>query len=111
MRRKCLPIEQLQAWATLNGAEFNNTCVQRIPSSDGENKGAGVFATRDFKTNHDHEAILLSVPHDLVLSQDQVSNYAKSDRHLRDVLEAIGEFGRVGLLYASSVNAKCSCAG
>ena len=111
MRRRCLPIEQLQAWATLNGVKFNSTCVERLPSPNGENRGAGVFVTSDFETNHDHEAILLSVPHDLVLSQDLVGDYAKSDRYLRDVLEAVGEFGRVGRMYASSVNTTRSRAG
>lgn len=106
MHRRYLPIEQLQAWAILNGVKFNNTWVDCRPPSKGEQRGAGVFVTTDFETDHDHEAILVSVPHDLVLSQELVADFAKSDRHLKEVLEAAGEFGRVGCTHASSVNAK-----
>ena len=40
--------------------------------------------------------ILLTVPKDLVLSQSLVEEHAKSDRHLREILEAVGDFGKVG---------------
>ena len=96
MRRHHLPIEQFEAWAKFNGVQFNNTRVECITTPDGQHKGAGVCVTEDFETIHDHEAILLSVPHDLVLSQELVFGYAKSDGHLREALEAVGEFGRVG---------------
>jgi hypothetical protein len=39
--------------------------------------------------------ILLEIPSDLVLSLETVQNYAKSDRYLHEVLEAVGNFGRV----------------
>jgi hypothetical protein len=99
MRRHRLPIEHLQAWATLNDVKFNGTCVERITNPDGQHEGAGLFAARDFETSHDFGNFLLSVPHELVLSVDLVHDYAKSDGHLRDVLEAVGEFGRVCKLY------------
>ena len=99
MRRHYLPIEQLRAWATLNDVKFNGTHVERITNPDGQHEGAGLFAARDFEASHDFETILLSVPHELVLSVDLVHGYAKSDGHLRDVLEAVGEFGRVGKMY------------
>lgn len=104
MRRHYLAIEQFQAWAKFNGVEFNNARIERIPTPDGQHKGAGVFITEDFETIHDHESasILLSVPHDLVLSKDLVHDYAKSDVHLRGVLEAVGKFGQVGEMYALS---------
>ena len=100
MRRHCLPLEQLQAWTTLNDVKFNDTRVERITNPDSQHEGAGLFATRDFETSHDFETFLLSVPHELVLSVDLVHDYAKSDGHLRDVLEAVGEFGRVGKMYS-----------
>ena len=99
MRRHYLPIEQLRAWATLNDVKFNDTRIERITNHDGQHEGAGLFAARDFETSHDFETFLLSVPHELVLSLDLVHDYAKSDGHLRDVLEAVGEFGRVGKMY------------
>ena len=99
MRRHYLPIEQLRAWATLNDVKFNDTRIERITNPDGQHEGAGLFATRDFEASQDFETILLSVPHELVLSVDLVHGYAKSDGHLRDVLEAVGEFGRGGKMY------------
>jgi hypothetical protein len=99
MRRHCLPIERLRAWATLNGVKFDGTRVERITNLDGQHEGAGLFAARDFGTSQDSETFLLSVPHELVLSVDLVHDYAKSDGHLRDVLEAVGEFGRVCKMY------------
>jgi hypothetical protein len=102
MRRHCLPIEHLRAWATLNDVKFNDTCVERITNPDGQHKGAGLFAARDFEMSLDFETFLLSVPHELVLSMDLVHDYAKSDGHLRDVLEAVGEFGRVRKMYGAS---------
>jgi hypothetical protein len=39
--------------------------------------------------------ILLQIPSDLIISLETVQNHAKSDPYLRDVLEAIGDFGRV----------------
>lgn len=99
MRRHYLPIEQLRAWATLNDVKFNDTRIERITNPDGQHEGAGLFAARDFEASHDFETFLLSVPHELVLSLDLVHDYAKSDGHLRDVLEAVGEFGRVGKMY------------
>lgn len=108
MRRRCLPIEQLEAWAQLNGVVFNNVRVERVGAPNGQHKGSGVFATEDLETTHGQEGVLLSVPQDLVLSKDLVHDYAKSDVHLRDVLEATGEFGRVGEMYAMwSISARC----
>jgi hypothetical protein len=103
MRRHCLPIEHLRAWATLNDVKFNDTCIERITNPDGQHKGAGLFAARDFETSLDFETFLLSVPHELVLSVDLVHDYAKSDGHLRDVLEAVGEFGRVRKMYGHQI--------
>ena len=34
MRRHCLPIEHLRAWATLNDVKFNDTCIERITNPD-----------------------------------------------------------------------------
>ena len=96
MRRRRLPIEQFESWAIFNGVKFNHTRVERITTPDGQHKGAGIFATENFETIHDHEIVLLSVPHDLVLSRDFVFDHAKSDHHLRDVLGAVGELGWVG---------------
>lgn len=38
---------------------------------------------------------LLVVPKELIISRANIELLARSDRHLREVLEAIGDFGRV----------------
>jgi hypothetical protein len=38
------------------------------------------------------------VPRDLILSQEQVLEQAKVDRDFRELLESLGDFGRVGFL-------------
>ena len=96
MRRRTLPPDDLQAWARLNGVRFGHTRVKKIISADDQDKGFGLLATDDVDAQPDGEKILLSVPGDLVLSLVSVTEFAKSDVDLRDVLEAAGDFARVG---------------
>ncbi|KAL1885435.1 hypothetical protein Plec18167_000929 [Paecilomyces lecythidis] len=99
MKREYLPIEALPAWARLNGISFNGIAFERFRSEDGTDKGSGVVATEE-KYNGDPESeeskpeFLITVPSDMVLSLGLVQNYAKSDRYLREVLEAVGDYGK-----------------
>lgn len=100
MRREFLPIDTLPAWARLNGVSLSGVTFRRLQSEDGSDKGYAVVATEprcngDPKGEDSHPEILLGVPSDIVLSLESVGTYAKSDRYLRDVLEAVGDFGRV----------------
>jgi hypothetical protein len=80
------PVTQLKDWAVLNDASFNGVrCADA-----GEGRGSGLFATRDLKGGE--EAPLLTVPRDLVLSLETVKLAAKSDKDLRELLEALGDF-------------------
>ncbi|KAA6406815.1 MAG: hypothetical protein FRX48_09313 [Lasallia pustulata] len=87
MQRKLLPIETLPAWAELNNVEFDGVKVSSLPAG----KGSGVVATA---AHSEDGAILMRVPQELVLSLGNVWMYAKSDQHLREVLEATGEYAR-----------------
>ena len=91
MRRAVLPIESLKAWARLNGAIFNNVTIQSLAE-----RGSGVVATADIDDSGGN--VLMLIPQDLVLSRELVWQFAKSDQHLRMVLEAVGDFARV-ILY------------
>ena len=91
MKRLYLPIEQLSAWAKLNGVMFHGCEAKRI-TADGIACGSGLFAT----AAHEEHEILVSVPQEIVLTPDRVEQHAKLDKHLREVLAACGEFGRVG---------------
>ncbi|KAJ9351864.1 hypothetical protein C8Q69DRAFT_267476 [Paecilomyces variotii] len=99
MKREYLPIEALPAWSKLNGISFNGVAFERFQAEDGTDKGSGVVATEE-KYNGDPESeeskpeFLITVPPDMVLSLDLVQNYAKSDRYLREVLEAVGDYGK-----------------
>lgn len=88
MQRKLLPIETVPAWAELNNVEFDGVKVSSLPAG----KGSGVVATA---AHSEDGAILMRVPQELVLSLGNVWMYAKSDQHLREVLEATGEYARV----------------
>lgn len=100
MRREFHPIDALPAWARLNGVSLSGIAFRRLQAEDGTDKGCAVVATEE-KSNGDPESddsrseILLSVPSDMVLSLESVEIYAKADRYLRDVIDAVGEFGRV----------------
>lgn len=97
MRQQDLPIDTLPAWARLNGVSLSGVVFRRLQADDGTDKGCAVVATeaRGDGDDHSHPEVLISVPSDMVLSLESVSNYAKSDRYLREVLEAVGDFGRV----------------
>lgn len=104
MKRRFLPIEALPAWTRLNGVSFDGIEVRRLQTDDGVDKGSSVIATRSRPAKQrvletgkvDEPEILMRIPADLVLSSELVETYAKSDRYLREVLDTVGEFGKVG---------------
>lgn len=89
MRRQFAATDRLETWANFNGIVLSNI---RVKST--EDKGTGLYARTDDHPRED--ATLITVPKDLVLSLSLVEEYAKADRHLREVLDAVGEFGWVG---------------
>lgn len=102
MRRESVPIESLPLWVHLNDVSLSGVEFRRLKDDDGTDKGCAVVATAEKDDEHlesgdthSHPQVLIRVPSDLVLSRESVDNYAKSDRYLREVLEAVGDFGRV----------------
>jgi hypothetical protein len=85
------PIEALPTWATFHGVKFNSVKVGPLPGF--EERGSTVIAARKLQGT-DAEPLLV-VPKDLIISRANVDLFAKADRHLQQVLDAIGEFGRV----------------
>jgi hypothetical protein len=108
MKRQYLPIEAMPAWARLNGIKFDGVAIERFCSnndSDGTDKGAAVV-TKGEKFNRDpandnnsSPEVLISVPPDMVLSPSLIESYSKSDRSLKEVLEAVGDYGKVCILF------------
>ena len=68
-------------------------------SSLDNGKGSGIVATKDLGKE---SVTLITVPRDMILSLETIWDYAKSDHHLHDILEAVGEFGRVIVMLTSS---------
>ncbi len=87
-----IPSEALLPWAMLNEVSFDRTVPGLI-----EGKGAALLAKEDLNADDDEPRELLTVPRDLILSLERVREHAKVDRDFREVLEALGDFGRVGL--------------
>ncbi|OQE40871.1 hypothetical protein PENCOP_c005G04784 [Penicillium coprophilum] len=97
MKREYLPVESLPAWQRLNGIVVRGIAAHKVGSDQhGADKGSALIAT-EAQISNENDAkptILLQIPSGLVLSLETVHNHAKTDRYLRDVLEAIGDFGR-----------------
>lgn len=86
-----LPVAALKPWADLNDVTFNAITVGPLPGF--EQRGSTVIAAEDLSAGNAEP--LMIIPRDLVLSQEAVRLHAKSDQHLREVLDALAEFGRV----------------
>ena len=100
MKREYLPIETLSAWTRLNGISIDGVTFRKLRTEEGIDKGCAIVATgekgnQSSETGESDAEALLRVPSDLILSLRLVENHAKSDRYLREVLDAVGDFGRV----------------
>lgn len=86
MHRETLPSSQLAAWTRFNNVESNGVMITTVQG----NRGLGLVATAE-----SNDPLLMTVPSELVLSLENVWIYAKSDRYLRQILEATGNYSRV----------------
>ncbi|KAF2181986.1 SET domain-containing protein [Zopfia rhizophila CBS 207.26] len=84
------PINALPTWAKFNGVTFNGIRVGPMPGL--EHQGSTVIAKRDLSGGK--EDALMVVPKELIVSRQNIELFAKSDQHLREVLDAVGDFGR-----------------
>jgi hypothetical protein len=84
-------IHVLPAWASFNGVKFNGVKVGPLPGY--EDRGSTVIADETLQGG-DAEPLLV-VPKDLIISRQNIELLTKSDHHLRELLDALGDFGRV----------------
>lgn len=89
MHREILPVEGLGLWAQIYNVTFNGVKIAKTADT-----GCGIVATSDL-TEQEQDRVLITVPKELVLSLENVWIQAKADQHLRQVLTALGEYGRV----------------
>ena len=92
MRRCFLDPVYLTGLSKLSGIDTHGCVSISALSLD---RGCGVSALKDLD---DNQPVLVTVPHDLVISIENVHIYAKADKHLQDVLDAAGNFSMVQLL-------------
>jgi len=91
-----LPPEALRPWALLNGVDFHEV-KQAVVAG----RGSALLASKPVKNSADGAEALLAVPRELVLGYERVLEHAKVDRDFREVLESLGDFGRVGRVSSS----------
>jgi hypothetical protein len=85
------PIDVLPRWASFHGVKFNHVKIGPLPGY--EDRGSTVIA--DQKLVGGSVEPLLIVPKELIISRRNIDLFSKSDHHLREILEALGDFGRV----------------
>ena len=78
---------------------LNDISFDRVVPGIAEDKGGALLAKEDLDTDDNESRALLSVPRDLILSLERVQQHAKVDKDLREVLETLGDFGRVCLTF------------
>lgn len=81
----------LKTWAEASGITFANASPIAVPG-----RGTGLLADRDLKTEASLPTEILTIDEELVLSGEAVRRHAQFDKDFREVLESLGDFGRVG---------------
>lgn len=93
MKHNVLPLDQLQSWGIFNNVEFKGVKISpNIVSEDGTSKGGGIIST----AKHAPGEALLVIPSDLILCKEQILQATKSDKHFRQLIEAVDDFIEVG---------------
>lgn len=105
MQYSSLSTSQLSSWALPNNIELRGVRIEpNLVDENGSSKGGGLVA----KAEHNEGETLLTVPHDIVISKEQISNCARADAKLRELLATLaeGDLVKVGLI----VTCKIDCA-
>lgn len=94
MKYDSIPPDQLETWSRLNNVQLHGVEIRsNILDVDGNSKGGGLVSTSD----HASEDILLQIPNELVLCKDSILQCARSDTHLRQLLDVLDDFVQVSL--------------
>lgn len=89
-----LDVHGVQKWATASGIKFTNASPAHIPG-----RGIGLVADRKITSELGQKPCqILELTEELVLSLEAVKQHASFDQDFREILESIGEFGRVGFI-------------
>ncbi|KAL1619888.1 hypothetical protein SLS54_006487 [Diplodia seriata] len=85
-----LPVSALRVWADVHDVTFQGITVGPLPGF--ELRGSTVIA--DGTLSAGNAEPLMIIPRDLVLSLEAVRMHAKADQRLREVVDALADFGR-----------------
>ncbi|PMB72388.1 hypothetical protein BM221_002491 [Beauveria bassiana] len=82
-----LPIESLPAWATLHDVKLQQVGMRHV-----DGKGYGLVAENaiDASGNVNDAFEIMRISVELVLSREAVEEYAKVDRHFKQLIETLG---------------------
>lgn len=94
MRRTQRDLSGLTDWLTTYGVSLHAVEVQKTTF------GSGIVAVRAIP---DGDEPMIHVPANLVLSSNYVWKQAEKDPQLKEVLEALGEFAKVGIAVCRTV--------
>ncbi|MCJ1311775.1 hypothetical protein MMC25_005448 [Agyrium rufum] len=87
MRRSILPPSAATSWAKLYNVDLNGVELAQMPGD----RGCGLLTSSGFTKE---EPVLMTVPRNLLLSLNYVWECAKSDSHLHELLQAMGDYAR-----------------
>jgi hypothetical protein len=82
-----LSVDSLPVWASLNDIHIGDI---RVGTLDG--RGQGIIASTPLPAE-DQQAeppVLVRVPHEIILCESVIESYAKGDRRLKEILDAMG---------------------
>ena len=85
------PIDAFSIWAEFHGVKFGAVKIGPLPGF--EHRGSTIIANRSL-VGGDEEPLMV-VPKELIVSRQNIDLIAKSDLHLKELLDAVGDFGRV----------------
>ena len=88
MHHASFPVSQLASWALLNNVELRGIKIEPdINDENGNSKGGGLLAICE----HNENEPLLTVPHDVTVSKQQITDCARTDIRLRELLETAAD--------------------
>lgn len=92
MRYASVSVAQLESWSKLNDSKLLSVKIEPNIIVDGVDRGGGLVAT----SPHGSEDVLVDVANDLILTRERALLEAKTDKHLRELLDALSDFIQVG---------------
>jgi hypothetical protein len=88
MKRSELPLTLLDSWAKINDISLHKVKIDNI-----QGRGFGIVA--DQNIGQSPNSTLIVVPKELVLSAESVHDWAKTDIHLRELLDSLESLAAV----------------